>query len=167
MIVGGIFMSRVTINTSNKTIYLYSILIGIGVGMIFQIAYDIGMSKVSSMGAQGITATEESGADEQKLIAYINVAQVGCAGIALRIAGCIYQNLGVKKLQEVFGDGVPMEIMREALGGLKSEGMGDMGTFDEDIMKSALSALVTTVGNVYWLVVVAGVVCAICGLSMK
>ncbi|TGO23232.1 hypothetical protein BPAE_0139g00090 [Botrytis paeoniae] len=167
MIVGGIFMSRVTINTSNRTIYLYSILIEIGVGMISQIAYDIGMSKVSSMGAQDTTATEELGGDEQKLIAYINVAQVGCAGIALSIAGCIYQNLGVKKLQEVFGDGVPVEIIREALGGLKGEGLGDMGTIDEDSMKSALDALVATVGNVYWLVVVVGVVCAICGLGMK
>ncbi|KAF7917655.1 uncharacterized protein EAE98_010071 [Botrytis deweyae] len=141
--------------------------IGIGVGMIFQIAYDIGMSKVASMGAQDTTATEESGGDEQKLIAYINVAQVGCAGIALSIAGCIYQNLGVKKLQEVFGDEVPVEIIREALGGLKGEGLGDMGTIDGYIMKSALDAVVATVGNVYWLVVVAGVVCAICGLSMK
>ncbi|TGO14955.1 hypothetical protein BTUL_0046g00460 [Botrytis tulipae] len=167
MIVGGIFMSRVTIDTSNRTIYLYSILIGIGVGMIFQIAYDIGMSKVSSVGAQDTTATEESGGDEQKLIAYINVAQVGCAGIALSIAGCIYQNLGVKKLQEAFGEGVPVEIIREALGGLKGEGLGDMRPIDGDVMKSALDAVVATVGNVYWLVVVAGVVCAICGLGMK
>ncbi|KAF7958141.1 hypothetical protein EAE96_003703 [Botrytis aclada] len=167
MIVGGIFMTRVTINTSNKTLYLYSILIGIGVGMIFQIAYDIGMSKVSSMGAQDTTVVQEVGGNDQKLIAYINVAQVGSAGIALSIAGCIYQNLGVKKLHEVFGDSIPVEIIREALGGLKGEGLGDMGTVDEDIMKSALDAVVATVGNVYWLVVAAGVVCAICGLGMK
>ncbi|ATZ47729.1 hypothetical protein BCIN_03g00390 [Botrytis cinerea B05.10] len=167
MIVGGIFMSRVNINTPNRKIYLYSILIGIGVGMVFQIAYDIGMSEVTLMGAQDTTATEESGGDEQKLIAYINVAQVGCAGIALSIAGCMYQNLGVKKLQEVFGDGVPVDIIRETLGGLKSEGLGDMETVDGDIMKGVLDAVVATVGNVYWLVIVAGVVCAICGLGMK
>ena len=160
-------MGRVNINTPNRKIYLYSILIGIGVGMVFQIAYDIGMSEVTLMGAQDTTATEESGGDEQKLIAYINVAQVGCAGIALSIAGCMYQNLGVKKLQEVFGDGVPVDIIRETLGGLKSEGLGDMETVDGDIMKGVLDAVVATVGNVYWLVIVAGVVCAICGLGMK
>ncbi|TGO44527.1 hypothetical protein BCON_0503g00020 [Botryotinia convoluta] len=131
------------------------------------------------MGAQDTTTTEESGGDEQKLIAYINAAQVGCEGIALGIAGCIYHNLRVKKLQEVFGDGVPVEIIREALGGLKGEELGAMGAIDGDIMKSALDAVVATVGNdywlvvvagvgnVYWLVVVAGVVCAICGLGMK
>lgn len=165
-------MSRVTIDTSSKMIYLCSILIEIGVGMTFQIAYDVGMSKVSSGEAQNPAAynvgtIKELLGEEQKLIAYINVAQVGCAGIALSIAGCIYQNLGVDKLQKVFGDEVPMEIIKEALGGLKGEGLESLGGIDGDMMKRALDAVVETMGNVYWLVVVAGVVIAICGMGMK
>lgn len=160
-------MSRVTIHTSNKSVYLYSILIGIGVGMTFQIAYDIGMSKVSSTGTQNPVAYEETFGEEQKLIAYINVAQVGCAGIALGLAGCIYQNVGVAKLRTVFGDEVPMSIIREALGGLKGEGLVSLDSVDGNMMDSALDAVVATMGNVYWLVIVAGAVCAVCGLGMK
>lgn len=44
------------------------------------------------------------------LIAYITILQVGCAGIALEIAGGIYQNLGEWNLQKVFGDELPWRL---------------------------------------------------------
>ncbi|KAI9651261.1 hypothetical protein NHQ30_001299 [Ciborinia camelliae] len=176
IIIGGTFMNRATINTSSKMIYLYSILIDVGVGMTFQIAYDIGTSKVSRGEARHLannhdtmqeSSSSSSLGEEQKLIAYINVAQVGCAGIALGIAGCIYQNWGVYNLRKVFGDEVPVEIIRGALGGLKGEGMESLLGMQGDAMGHALEAVVETMGNVYWLVVASGVVIAICGLGMK
>ena len=147
-------MGRVTIDTSSGIVYLYSTLIGVGVGMTFQIAYDVSMTKV------------EAG-EEQRAIAYINVAQIGCAGIALSIAGCIYQNLGVHKLKEVLGDGFPQQVLRDALGGLKNQGVGEVMGLQDDMRRKALTAIVETMGCIYWLVVVAGCVCAISGLAMK
>ncbi|KAA8572259.1 hypothetical protein EYC84_002885 [Monilinia fructicola] len=171
MISGGTLMTHVTINTSSKMVCLYSILISIGVGMSFQTAYDVGMSKVSREAqipaASDVGMIKELVADEQKFIAYINVAQAGCAGIAPGIAGCVYQNLGVFKLQKVFGDELPVEVMRGALGGLKEGGSESLGSVGEEIMGRALDVVVETMASVYWLVVAAGVAIAICGMGMK
>ncbi|KAB8300542.1 hypothetical protein EYC80_000702 [Monilinia laxa] len=171
MISGGTFMTRVRIDTSSKMVYLYSILVGTGVGMTFQIAYDIGMSKVSREARIPATSDDgmvkESVGDEQKLIAYTNVAQVGCVGIALGVAGRVYQNLRVCKLQNVFGDEVPVGIIRGALGGLKGERVESLGSVGEEMMGRALDAVVEAMASVYWLLVAAGVTIAICGIGMK
>ncbi|KAJ8068574.1 hypothetical protein OCU04_002288 [Sclerotinia nivalis] len=139
--------------------------------MTFQIAYDIGTSEVASTEAQNPTtynvAIEELLGEEQRLIAYTNVAQVGWAGIALSIAGCIYQNLGAHKLQKVFGDDLPLDIIRDALGGLRGKGLEGSEAVDGDVMKSALDAVVVMMGDVYWLVVWVGVIRAVFGLGMK
>lgn len=60
-----------------------------------------------------------------------------------------------------------MEIVREALGGLKGEGIDMLEKIGEGMIEMALKAVVRTVGSVYRLVVVAGVVIGLSGLGMK
>jgi MFS family permease len=152
IVVGSALMYLVSSTTSTKAIYGYEVLIGAGSGCTLQIGYAVAAAYVpSSRTAQ--------------VIRFQNISQIGSTTIALAIAGCIFQNTGFARLQQNFGASkFSNSDLRTALSGVQSPVLqeGDMQT-----KSAAVEAIVSTLGDVYVLVIAAGALMILSSLLMR
>ena len=144
-------MHTVNSETSTNKIYGYEVLVAAGAGLTFQISYTIVVVKVTP-------------AEVPAAIGFINVGQIGGVTVALSIAGNIYQNIGFIKLREAlalynFSD----SELREALGGATSAILENQGTVSDQ----ALAAIVTTISQIWVMIIAAGALCFVSSLCMK
>lgn len=115
-IVGGVLMTAgsavmftVRHDTSSGRVYAYEALIAAGSGLTFQNAYAVASVRVAER-------------DVSNSIGFINTGQIGTTALALAIASCLYQNLGVEFLQdELSVYGLPRAFFEAALGGVGSD----------------------------------------------
>jgi hypothetical protein len=152
IVIGSALMYTVTSTTSTRAIYGYQVLIGAGSGCTLQIGYAVAAAYVPpSRTAQ--------------VIRFQNVSQIGSTAIALAIAGCIFQNIGYDRLQqELAGTGFSNSDIRTALAGVQSLVLhgGDMET-----RSRAVAAIVSTLGDLYGLVLAAGALMILSSLLMR
>ena len=151
VIIGASLMHTVNSETSTNKIYGYEVLVAAGAGLTFQVAYTVVVVKVTQ-------------AEVPAAIGFINVGQIGGVTIALSIAGNIYQNVGFIKLREAlalynFSD----SELREALGGATSAILENQGT----VRGQALAAIVTTISQIWVMIIAAGALCFVSSLCMK
>ncbi|EHK49324.1 hypothetical protein TRIATDRAFT_262121 [Trichoderma atroviride IMI 206040] len=152
MLIGGALMYTVTPNTSVGAIYGFEILIAVGAGLSSQLAYAIAPAKVK--------AHEVSAA-----IGFINVAQLGSISIALAISGSIYQNLGLKLLQDVLQEfDYSQADLQSALAGVKSAVFSHSNPVIKEL---AITALVRTISSLYGLVIAAAALTLISAVFMR
>ncbi|KAK5947715.1 hypothetical protein OHC33_011269 [Knufia fluminis] len=83
---GSAFMFTIRAYTSVAKVYGYEVLIAAGAGLTFQNAY-------------AVTASKARKDDTSNAIGCINTSQIGTTALALAIASCLYQNLGVELLR--------------------------------------------------------------------
>ncbi|KAJ5666568.1 major facilitator superfamily domain-containing protein, partial [Penicillium macrosclerotiorum] len=152
IVIGSAFMFTVTSATSTSAIYGYQVLIGAGSGCTLQIGYAVAAAYVpASRTAQ--------------LIRFQNVSQIGSTTIALAIAGCLFQNIGYDRLQhELAGSGFSNSDLRTALAGVQSLVLHDG---DMDTRSRAVAAIVTSLGDLYGLVIAAGALMILSSLLMR
>ena len=152
MIVGAALMYRVTPTTHTAAIYGFEILIGIGVGLIFQLGYNVAAVKVAPV-------------DVAASIGFINVAQIGSIAIALSIAGALFQNLGFHYLSEALSEYSFAEgELRSALAGIESAVLNKEGPVVRGL---AVAAIVTTIDKVFALALAAGALTFVCACLMR
>jgi len=140
-------MHTANAQTSAATIYGYEILITVGAGLTFLVGYSVAACVVPR-------------GQVQNVIGFINVSQIGSTAIAC----CIYQNLGVKKLEYALaGYGLSRMEIGGALGGVAASGIGA----NQAISTHISDAIIATIGDICIQVVVAGAITLLSGLVMK
>ncbi|UKZ74623.1 hypothetical protein TrVFT333_002293 [Trichoderma virens FT-333] len=152
ILIGGALLCTIDETTSTSKIYGYEALTGIGIGLLFQIGYAVGVAKASPK-------------DEPKAIGFINVAQLGTLAICLAIAGSLFQNVGFNELKSAFaGRNLPDDYIRSALAGTLSP---VFSSGDEEIIHVAVVAVAETIRKIYITVATAGALVVVSSLLMR
>lgn len=152
MLAGGACMHSVTPNTSVAAVYGYEILIAVGSGIIFQVAYAVVASKVEPH-------------DVPNSIGFINVAQIGTIAISLSMAGSIFQNVGFNKLKEALVSyNLPDAVVRSALAGVDSP---LLQSGNKDIIALVVGAVSDTMAKTYAMNIAAGALALVAAMGMR
>lgn len=152
--IGGGLMYTVDETTSTSAIYGFSVLIGLGSGIVMQAAYSIGPAKV-------IPAWE----DIPPVILFINIAQIGGIVHSLAISGVIFQNYAFRYVSAAVKDlHLSAEQIRSAIAGTNSA-IFDMMTPEQQYL--AIGGIVNAMQKVYILIAAGGALCAVCGALMR
>lgn len=148
---GAIFYACVDVNTSNSTIYGFSVLIALGGGLAMQGSYTVSSIKA------GKRAPESVG--------FINIAQLSGILLALTISSAIFQNQGYHYLAEALaGRGFTPVDIHAALAGQKSR---ILVSATPEVKASAVQAIVRAINEEYVLVIAGGALALITSLFMK
>lgn len=158
-LVGGVFvlcgaapMFVIDANTPVGHIYGFELLIALGGGFTFQLAYSI-------------AASISEPADIGNAIGFINVSQIGSMTIALSIAGSIFQNVGVNKLNTALASyHLDQGLISSALAGAQSK---LLTASTKEIQTKAISAIVDTLADDFALVISSGAIMVVCAAAMR
>ena len=152
ILIAGVLLHNITPSTHTAAIYGFEVLLSIGTGVSFQVAYAVAASKLRHR-------------DMPAAIGFVNVAQIGSIAIVLTIAGAIFQNRGYTNLRRALaGYNLPEETLRAALAGADS---ALAGAFDAKMEGLVVQAVVKTISTEFILVIVAGALMTISALFMK
>ena len=150
MLIGGALMHTINPQTSAAKVYGYQVLLGVGAGLTLQTAYTVIALKV-------LPSEVPAG------ICFINVGQIGSLTIALSIAGCIFQNVGLRELNNALAQFHFSESdLRNALGGFESVIFEDIG----EIQGIAQVAIVQTISKLWIMQIAAGAIGIVSGILM-
>jgi MFS family permease len=148
--IGGAVMYTVGVNTSVATIYGFSIILGIGVGVFAQASFSVAQALV-----------------EPHLIplavGFITCAQVSGVTIALAIANSVFLN-GAQTRLETLLPGTPSKDIQAAIAGAGSQFV--QGLSDE-VKGEVIEAIVAAMSKTYILVIVAGALVVVLSAFMK
>ena len=152
VLAGGLFVGLLTATAASGAIYGMEVALGLGAGFTSQMAYTVCPHKVKPQ-------------DIPAVIGLLNIAQVGTAAVCLAISGAIWNNVGFHKLQDVLppNDFTSAEI-RENLAGTDSSILSHA---PHEVQMRALNAIVSTISDVFALVIGAGVPGILCAVLMK
>ncbi|KAM0811981.1 putative Major facilitator superfamily (MFS) profile domain-containing protein [Seiridium cardinale] len=96
VLVSGVFLARLTIQSSNAVIYGLQVVLGIGTGAFSQAGFAI---------AQALVEPSEI----QNAISFMLIAQLAGTSLGLSISGAIFQNLSVSRVAEALGSSYTTE----------------------------------------------------------
>ncbi|KUJ11259.1 MFS general substrate transporter [Mollisia scopiformis] len=151
-LIGGVLMYRVHVSTGVTSIYGFEILVAIGSGLTMQVAYSVAVAK----------AAKE---DAQNAIGFINTAQIGTIAISLSIAASVFQNRGFINLRDALaGYNFTEDELRGALSGVQSAILKGGNAV---VTQKAIEAIAKTIDSIWILVIAAGAVAFVCGVTMK
>ena len=152
MLTGSALMFTVRASTSVSKIYGYEVLIAAGSGICFQNAYAVASVKVKKY-------------DKANAIGFINTAQIGTTALALAIASCLYQNLGVNFLAGALSKyDFPRMFLQAALGGAGSE---TLASAPPDAATIAVETIAYTIARVFGMNIAASALLIIVALVMR
>jgi hypothetical protein len=152
LLVGASLMYTVKAGTTIGAIYGFSVLIAIGAGLIAQIGYSVGPSKVPPQ-------------DMAASIGFINVAQIGGLVIALAISGTVFQNVTINHLSKLLTPlGFSMDQIKGAVAGSQSTLFNSLSS---DVRGQAIELIVDSISHIYALVIAAGALCFVTGALLK
>lgn len=152
LLVGASLMYTVKAGTTIGAIYGFSVLIAIGAGLIAQIGYSVGPSKVAPQ-------------DMAASIGFINVAQIGGLVIALAISGTVFQNVTINHLTRLLTPlGFPLDQIKDAVAGSQSTLFNSLPS---DVRAQAIELIVDSISHIYALVIAAGALCFVTGALLK
>jgi hypothetical protein len=152
LLIGSALMYTVRAGTNVGAVYGYEVLIAIGAGLIAQIAYSVGPSKVPPQ-------------DMAAAIGYMNVAQIGGLLIALAISGAVFQNIAFQDLSKLLSPlGHSAEEIHGAIAGSQSSLFNNLPS---DVRDTAIELIVKSISSIYALVIAAGALCFVTGALLK
>jgi hypothetical protein len=150
--IGGALMFTIDVDTSTSKVYGYSVLVAIGVGLTLQAGYTIAQAKVPPHQVPSV-------------ISFMNVAQIGTIVIALTIAGTVFQNVGLRNLENALdGYGYGKADLAGAVAGTKS---AIFAHGSPEVRRLALKAIIDAMDDVFVLILVAGAFMVLSSLAMK
>jgi hypothetical protein len=155
--IGGATMFTVSIDTHVANVYGYSILLGVGTGLIFNAGYTVG-------GVRTMIRTG-SGQDVQRVMSMLNLSQLSWQLGSLLVGGQIFQSLAMKNLTDVlYGLGFSEEDIRSAVSGTQSTLFASLSPAKQ---KQATMALTDAISPVYIISMVTGAITVVCALLMR
>jgi hypothetical protein len=154
MTIGSATMFTVTPATPIANVYGYSIILGAGTGLVFNLGFTV--SGVTIMAETG------NGLDLQRVISMQNLSQLGFQTLSLLIGGQIFQSLSMKNLTQVLsGLGLSQAEIRSAIAGTRS------AVFTRLSQEQAIMAITNAMSRIYILSIVVSVITVICAMPMK
>lgn len=157
MTIGSATMFTVTPETDVANVYGYSIILGAGTGLVFNLGFTVA----------GVTIMAETGngLDLQRVISMQNLSQLGFQTLSLLIGGQIFQSLSFKNLSRALsGMGLSEAEIRSAVTGTRS---AVFMRLSPEAQQDGISAITDALSQVYILSITAGAVTALCALLMK
>jgi len=149
---GGALATTLDTSTPDAHVMGLEALIGFGLGLFF--AHGLGLSNV-------ILDNNRARVDS---LAVFNVAQLGGIAVVLSVAGCVYHNLGFRRLVERLGDTHSERDIREALAGVSSRMLDGS---DPVALRVAVETVTEIMAKEFYLLVAAGAICVVCSFFMK
>jgi hypothetical protein len=157
MAIGSATMFTVTPNTPIANVYGYSVILGAGTGLVFNLGFTI--SGVTIMAETG------NGLDLQRVISMQNLSQLGFQTMSLLIGGQIFQSLSMKNLTHVLdGLGLSQAEIRSAIAGTRS---AVFTRLSPSLQEEATMAITNAMSRVYILSIAASAITVICAMLMK
>jgi hypothetical protein len=157
MAIGGGTFVTVTTDTALSNVYGYSIIMGAGTGLVFNLGFTV----------SGVTIMEETGngLDVQRVISMQNLSQLGFQTLSLLIGGQMFQSLSIGNLSHVLGPlGFTRGEIRNAVAGTRSVLFEQLAPA---IQQEATTAITEALSRVYILSIATGAITAICATLMK
>ncbi|KAH7092163.1 putative efflux pump antibiotic resistance protein [Paraphoma chrysanthemicola] len=157
MTIGSATMITVTPATPVADVYGYSIILGAGTGLVFNLGFTV----------SGVTIMAETGhgLDLQRVISMQNISQLGFQTLSLLIGGQIFQSLSMKNLTQVLsGEGLSQTEIRSAIAGTRSAVFTRLSS---DLQEQAIEAITNAMSRIYILSIVVSVITVICAMLMK
>ena len=146
MTIGSATMYTVNRHTPTGYVYGYSILLGAGTGIVFNLGFTVA----------SITMFQEtgSGLDVQRVSSMQNLSQLGWQLISLLIGGQVMQGLSYKKLSKVLdGLGFSEQEIRQTASGTSSRLFNSLSS---SIQEQVIEAITEALSKVYILSIISG-----------
>lgn len=150
-------MFTVDTGTPVANVYGYSIILGAGTGLVFNLGFTV----------SGVTIMTEtgSGLDLQRVISMQNLSQLGFQTLSLLIGGQIFQSLAMRNLKQALGGlGFSQQDIRNAITGTRSALFSHLSPA---VQEDAIAAITNAMSRVYILSIAAGAIMTISALLMK
>jgi hypothetical protein len=152
VLLGSGLQQTITPQTSESSVMGFEVLIGAGLGLVWQLALPI--SSVVLKPHERLDA-----------VALFSMAQLGGVAIALSIAGAVYQNVGFNLVQgAVAGFGYADSDIRQLLAGADSPILANSGPV---VLAVVVAAVTKTLLRCFALTIAAGGICLIAACCMK
>jgi hypothetical protein len=155
--------------TYTSAIYGYEALVGARTGLVFQNAYAIVTRKVIItrkviVTRKVIITRKVERYRKPRAIGFINVAQLGSVVVALRIAACVFENVGVAAFGDALGGfEVPESDLISALSGTHSSSMNGR---DQEVVGIVVGCVAHTVSRIFGMGIAGGALAICCSLLM-
>jgi hypothetical protein len=157
MTIGSATMITVTPTTPVANVYGYSIILGAGTGLVFNLGFTV--SGVTIMAETG------NGLDLQRVMSMQNLSQLGFQTLSLLIGGQIFQSLSMKNLTWVLsGLGLSQAEIRSAIAGTRS---AVFTRLSPDLQEQAIMTITNAMSRIYILSIAVSVITVICAMLMK
>ena len=147
---GGALLYSVKLNSATSTVYGYSVVAAFGAGLYTQAPFSIAQAKVEWYLVSRVTA-------------FINCGQISGIVLSLAISSSIYINQATQKITAILPD-IPYDVVQEAVTGGKASFFQNLSPTDR---LKVLVAIVSTIGNIYILVIAGGALTVILSLFMR
>lgn len=144
-------------DTAESRVLGFESLIGLGCGLI----WSLGMPVAS------VLLPKSKQFDAAMLY---NMSQLGAVGVALAIAGAVYQNVGRQFVQDaVEGLGLALTDHQylELLTGVNSAFLVEMGQDNPALGPAVIEAVTAVIVRLFWIVFAAGLLSLVCAALMK
>ncbi|OKL64257.1 hypothetical protein UA08_00397 [Talaromyces atroroseus] len=156
MTVGSATMYTVNPNTSIANVYGYTIMLGAGTGLVFNLGFTV--ASITIMAQTG------SDLDVQRVSSMQNLSQLGFQTVSLLIGGQIFQSFSMKNLTHVLnGQGFSQEDIRSVIMGTQS---ALFDSLNPSLQTQAIKAITDAISKVYILSIVSGAIMLIVVMVM-
>lgn len=148
-LIGSVLMYTVDLNTSNSTIYGYTILMGFGGGMFAQASFSIAQAKSQPR-------------EIPLAIGFISLAQLGGATISLAIANCVFLNQATRDILSI----IPSASRSVVEGAVSGAGSDFFRTLDASVRSAVLDAVANAISRIYILATTAAALSIVLSIFM-
>ncbi|KAH6866266.1 putative efflux pump antibiotic resistance protein [Thelonectria olida] len=146
MTIGAATMYTVDSSTPTGNVYGYSILLGAGTGIVFNLGFTV--ASITMLQQTG------SGLDVQRVSSMQNLSQLGWQLISLLIGGQVMQELSFRNLSKVLdGMGFTEREIRQAAAGTSSDLFDSLSPSVQD---QAINAITDAINKIYILSIISG-----------
>lgn len=150
VVIGGSLMHTITLESSTSRIYGYSVILALGTGLYSQASFPVSQAK------GGPSKVAQS-------TAFIGCGQIGGIALGLTISNSIFINQATSKISAVMPD-ADKDLIQMAISGAGGPFFKSLSATEQVAVQRAL---VSTIGNIYFMLVAAGALTVVLSLFMK
>ncbi|KAI0974007.1 major facilitator superfamily domain-containing protein [Xylaria arbuscula] len=153
LLVGGITHHTVTSDTSLSAIMAFSVILGAGVGVLWNLSIPV---------CSAALETEQERLDQATLH---SIAQLGGTALSLSISASVYWNVGLRLVKNAAGfTGFTDNQVLALLSGAES---ATLDSFSPDVKRLVINAIVETIGCLYYIVIAGAALCFAASVFLK
>ncbi|KAL8786818.1 MAG: hypothetical protein Q9213_002555 [Squamulea squamosa] len=148
--IGGGLLSTLSLNTDFARIYGYSVIIGVGAGLVVQAPYTIAQAKHDLEAVPLVTA-------------FISCGQMTGVALSISIGSSVLLNQATERLASILPD-VPRSAVQGSISGATASSLSSISPAQRD---GVLVVVASTLGSVFYMVVAGGALALLLAIFMK